>query len=270
MSFYRVITHDTAFHADDVMAVALLRHAGYQFELIRTRDPKILESALAENNSLVLDVGGVYDPSMLNFDHHQDRSLLSAAGLVYEHFKEEICPVDAQIYFGRFIAAIDAMDTNRDNIFDLWATLPRGFKNVSGILGGFNREITDPEMQYEQFGKAVTFAQEMIVNELYSSSKKAKSEAAYQHRTILPNNVAVFDEFSTVWKEKKEHVFAVLPHANGWQIQTVDTNIAVIPQDIAGLETFVFRHISGFMAVIKDKETLINFASNLDEIAGPK
>ena len=266
MSFSKVITHDTAFHADDVIAVALLRQAGYEFELIRTRDPEVLAAALPDKNTLVLDVGGAYDPSMLNFDHHQDRELLSAAGLVYDHFKDEICPADAQLYFGRFIAAIDAMDTNRDNIFELWSTLPKGFKNTSGILGGFNREITDPVMQYEQFEKAVIFALEMINNEIYSSVKKAKSEAEYQHRTVLANNVAVFDQFSTVWKEKKEHVFAVLPHANGWQIQTVDTNVAVVPQTVADLEGFVFRHISGFMAVLKDKDVAVDFAKTLDRL----
>ncbi len=71
MSFSTVVTHDTAFHADEVIAVALLRQAGFQFEITRTRDPKILGEAIADNNILVLDVGGVYDPAMLNFDHHQ-------------------------------------------------------------------------------------------------------------------------------------------------------------------------------------------------------
>lgn len=266
MSFSTVITHDTAFHADEVIAVALLRQAGYQFEITRTRNPTVLAEAVADKNILVLDVGGVYDPEMLNFDHHQNKELLSAAGLVYEHFKNEICPADAQAYFGRFISSIDVMDTNRDNIFELWSTLPKGFKNTSGILGGFNRDMTDAAMQYKQFLKATEVAQEIINNEIYSSVKKAKSESDYQFRTILDNNVAVFDQFSTVWKDKKEHTFAILPHANGWQIQTIDTNVAVVPESIATLEGFVFRHISGFMAVIKDKDALINFAKSMDRL----
>ncbi|MCF0056073.1 MYG1 family protein [Dyadobacter sp. CY356] len=264
MSFTTVITHDTAFHADEIIAVALLRQAGYQFELIRTRAPKVLEAAVADKNTLVLDVGGVYDPEMLNFDHHQNKELLSAAGLIYEHFKNEICPVDAQAFFGRFISSIDVMDTNRDNIFEIWSTLPKGFKNTSGILGGFNRDMTDAPMQYQQFLKATDIAQEIIGNEIYSSVKKAKSESDYQFRTVLDNNVAVFDQFSTVWKDKKEHIFAVLPHANGWQLQTVDTLVAVVPERITQLDGFVFRHISGFMAVVKDKAVLVEFARSLD------
>ena len=63
----------------------------------------------------------------------------------------------------------------------------------------------------------------IIENEHYAAIEKAKSERQYASRQILPNNVAVFDEFSTVWKEKGEHLFAVLPHANGWQIVSQDT-----------------------------------------------
>jgi uncharacterized UPF0160 family protein len=263
MSFSKVITHNTTFHADEVFAVALLRHAGYHFELIRTRDPKILENAITDKNTLILDVGGSYDPDMLNFDHHQDRNLMSAAGLIYEHFKNEICPGDTQVYFGRFIAAIDAMDTNRDNIYDLWATLPKGFRNTSGIIGGFNREVTDAVQQDEQFEKAAAFAYEIIQNEIHMAIKKAKSESDYKDRIILSNNVAVFDQYSTVWKDKKEHSFAVLPHANGWQIQSIDTNITIVPERIADVNGFIFRHSSGFMAVVKGKAEIISFAETL-------
>jgi len=261
--FSKVITHDTAFHADDVIAVALLRCAKYEFELIRTRNSQILSEAVADDNTLVLDVGGVYDPESLNFDHHQDMNLRSAAGLVYDHFKDEIVPEEAQVYVSRFISSIDAMDTNRDNIFALWDTMPRGFRNTSGIIGGFNRDVTDAALQDSQFLKAVDFSVEILQNEIYKAIKKAKSEAEYVNRHILENNVAVFDLFSTVWKEKKEHTFAVLPHANGWQLQSIDTTLAKIPENVADLDGFVFRHASGFMAVVKNKEVLINFAKTL-------
>jgi uncharacterized UPF0160 family protein len=263
MTFSSVITHDTTFHADDIIAVALLRHAGYSFELTRTRDAKRLAEATADKETLVLDVGGVYDPAMLNFDHHQDRDLMSAAGLIYQHFKDEICPADAQPYFERFVASIDAMDTNRDNIYDLWATLPKGFRNTSGILGGFNREVTDAALQDSQFNKAVEVAMQIISNEIHMAAKKARSEADYKNRFILDNNVALFEQYSTVWKDKKEHVFAVLPHASGWQIQTIDTNVATIPESITDLKGFIFRHSSGFMAVVKDKDVLVDFAGTL-------
>jgi len=263
MPHLKVITHDTSFHADEVIAVALLRYAGYDIDLIRTRNPTILATATADPEVAVLDVGGIYDPAMLNFDHHQDMELKSAAGLVYEHFKSQICPLDAQPYFERFISSIDVMDTNRDNIFEVWKTLPKGFRNTSGIIGGFNRDVTNATEQFGQFGIALDFATVIIDNEIYSAKKKAKSEADYASRVILSNNVAVFDEYSTVWKDKKEHTFVVLPHANGWQIQTIDTTVAKVPESVTECEGFIFRHGSGFMATIKNKEVAVAFAETL-------
>jgi uncharacterized UPF0160 family protein len=211
-----------------------------------------------------LDVGRVYDPERLNFDHHQDMQLQSAAGLIYEHFKDSFCPVEAQPYFAKFIASIDAIDTNRDNIYGVWATLPSGFRHTSAIIGGFNRDVTDAGFQDQQFVLAVDFAKKIIHNEIYSGIKKWASDRNYANRQILENNVAVFDEYNTVWKEKGDHVFVVLPHANGWQIQTVDTTIRKVPESVSDCEGFIFRHGSGFMAVVKDKQVAIDFASTLE------
>jgi uncharacterized UPF0160 family protein len=259
----KVITHDTTFHADDVFAVAMLKIADFHVELTRTRDPLILADAIAQPHTIVLDVGGVFDPSMYNFDHHQDMSLVSSAGMIWEHFKDSICPVEAQPYFGQFIASIDAIDTNRDNIYAVWNTLPFGFRNTSGIIGGFNRDPTNAEKQLLQFDKAVAFAVSIIENEVISAQMKAESERQYAERSILVNNVAVFEKYNTVWKEKAEHKFAVMPHANGFQVQSRDTSIAIIPETAENFDGFIFRHKSGFMATFKEELQAVRFANTL-------
>lgn len=268
MNFSKVITHNTTFHADDVIAVAMLRYAKFEFHLMRTRVPHILEEAIHFPDVLVLDVGGVYNPSMLNFDHHQDMGLPSSAGMIYNHFKDTFCPVEAQPFFEQFIASIDAIDTNRDNIYALWDTLPEGFRNTSNIISGFNRDVRDETLQYNQFVKATDFALVIIENEIHSAIEKAEAEKQYESREILPNGVAVFNEFSPIWKKKKHHLFAVLPHANGWQIQSLDTYIEKIPERVAECEGFIFRHGSGFMATVADKNVAIEFAKTLPSIWG--
>ncbi|XP_067832930.1 UPF0160 protein MYG1, mitochondrial [Heptranchias perlo] len=98
----KIGTHDGTFHCDEALACFLLRQLPeYQdAEIVRTRDP----TRLAECE-VVVDVGGVYDPEKLRFDHHQ-RSFsvsmstlrldsrwvtkLSSAGLVYHHFGTRI------------------------------------------------------------------------------------------------------------------------------------------------------------------------------------
>lgn len=84
-------THSGTFHADEALAVFLLRQLPTysNADLVRSRDPKVLDDC-----TVVVDVGGVYDPAALRFDHHQrgfnevfggqSVTKLSSAGLVYK------------------------------------------------------------------------------------------------------------------------------------------------------------------------------------------
>ncbi|WP_334169494.1 MYG1 family protein, partial [Timonella senegalensis] len=61
-----IATHNGKFHADDVFGVALLKQLYPDAQVVRSRDPKVLDQA-----DIVLDVGGVYDVEARRFDHHQ-------------------------------------------------------------------------------------------------------------------------------------------------------------------------------------------------------
>jgi uncharacterized UPF0160 family protein len=89
-------THNGHFHADEALAVYMLRMLPtYQGStLIRTRDPALLETC-----HTVVDVGGEYNPAKNRYDHHQRTfnttfpnrpTKLSSAGLVYMHFGKAI------------------------------------------------------------------------------------------------------------------------------------------------------------------------------------
>jgi uncharacterized UPF0160 family protein len=77
-----VATHDGPFHADDVMAYALIRTFwDDEADVVRTRDPQRIARA-----TIAVDVGGIYDPEKLRFDHHQSpyQGPLSSAGMVLD------------------------------------------------------------------------------------------------------------------------------------------------------------------------------------------
>ncbi|KAK0707586.1 metal-dependent protein hydrolase [Lasiosphaeris hirsuta] len=90
-------THNGHFHADEALAVYMLRkhiptYTGAR--LVRTRDPALLETC-----HTIVDVGGEYDAARNRYDHHQRTfatnfpgraTKLSSAGLVYLHFGREI------------------------------------------------------------------------------------------------------------------------------------------------------------------------------------
>ncbi|KAJ3118328.1 hypothetical protein HDU96_002485 [Phlyctochytrium bullatum] len=90
-------THDGTFHADEALALFLLKllPAYRDATVLRTRDASLLATA-----DIVVDVGGEYDPSRHRYDHHQRGfnetfdavhtvTKLSSAGLVYKHFGRE-------------------------------------------------------------------------------------------------------------------------------------------------------------------------------------
>ena len=90
----QVVTHSGIFHADEVFACALLNIAYGQdnVSIIRTRDAEVLDLATSEEDTWVVDVGGEFNPSMLNFDHHmrdfnvpnRHGNKLSSFGMVVE------------------------------------------------------------------------------------------------------------------------------------------------------------------------------------------
>lgn len=125
----KIGTHNGHFHADEALAVYMLRllPTYHGSSLIRTRDPALLETC-----HTVVDVGGEYEPSRNRYDHHQrtftttfpDRATkLSSAGLVYMHFgkaiiaqhlqKSEDSPEVGLLWkklYESFIEALDAHD----------------------------------------------------------------------------------------------------------------------------------------------------------------
>lgn len=129
-------THNGHFHADEALAVYMLRMLPdyASASLVRTRDPSILEQC-----HTVVDVGGEYDDARKRYDHHQrtfdttfpqHATKLSSAGLVYMHYgraiiaqytKAAIDHPDVELIYQKlyddFVEAVDAND-NGINQYD--------------------------------------------------------------------------------------------------------------------------------------------------------
>jgi len=93
-----ICTHHGTFHADEVMACAMLKCLDDYSSLpvLRSRDSEEIDKA-----TIVVDVGGTYEPDKKRFDHHQKTFTetyseayqgikLSSAGLVFKHFGGEV------------------------------------------------------------------------------------------------------------------------------------------------------------------------------------
>lgn len=245
-------THDGIFHADELFAIALIHHQfgeNSEIRVVRTRDA----DKLAECDARV-DVGGKYNPSTGDYDHHQDRELPSSFGLIYENFKDHLDLDEySEPFFAEFVRGIDIMDTNPTSVQFPDAPV----RNLNQIIGGFNDPMSNQDAAFET---ALKFVAQILENELRSAREKGQAEREYQDRGVTENNVAVFNKFSPIWKEKADHDFAVMPHPSGWQIMARDTRVVTVPEAVSNVDGFIFRHISGFMATFATKETALEAA----------
>lgn len=280
-----VITHDGIFHADEVTAVALIKLLNPEIEVIRSRDKSVIPLGKDDANTIVLDTGGELNPAKLCFDHHQDLSLRSSAGLIWETFRNEIfqsqgITEQAQIEYmfskiNPFVSAIDDWDTNGNGVIQLWKKLSvelKNFNHYSLLIASFNRNMTDATEQMSQFTLAVNFATEMLKNQFYSANKSFEAEKNWENREMLSPKVAFFPEYCSVWREKKseepELAFSITPNPQGFSIDSKDSEAFPLPtaeeiKNLIGEENLVFCHAGRFKAIVKDEESYKKIANVL-------
>lgn len=81
------VTHSGNFQADDVFAAARLASTSkIPFNIFRTRDEEYLTKWKEDASVTVFDVGGEYDVSLRNFDHHQRPRPERLSGLPWSSF----------------------------------------------------------------------------------------------------------------------------------------------------------------------------------------
>jgi uncharacterized UPF0160 family protein len=85
-----LVTHSGGFHADELLSSVILTRLFPKARLIRSRSAEWIAPA---DDRIIYDVGGVHDPAVRIFDHHQrgaplrdDGRPLSSFGLIWRHF----------------------------------------------------------------------------------------------------------------------------------------------------------------------------------------
>lgn len=221
-------THNGHFHADEALAVYMLRQYVPKYtgaRLVRTRDPALLETC-----DIVVDVGGEYEPSRDRYDHHQrtfattfpdHQTKLSSAGLVYMHFGKGIIsrslpdtPTEDSDKVGliwnklydSFVEALDAHD-NGISVYDSDALKAAGiekrFSNggftLGAMVGRFNGNWNDPVPQDPVAAQAEEDARfEKASNRIGEEFDRALD---YYTKAWLPAR----DVVETAYKARKEY-----------------------------------------------------------------
>ncbi|WP_350343616.1 MYG1 family protein [Proteinivorax tanatarense] len=231
-SFKKIGTHDGRFHADEMMATAILQQI-FQVEIIRTRNPDVLDKL-----DIVYDVGGG------KFDHHgvekelrDDKIPYAASGLIWREFGERVVELfdsslskeDIKEVYQHvdkiLIKGIDALDNGlRPEQNDYFSTM-----SITTILSGFNPPWYIKGKEEERFNQGVLFSKQILNNVILQKVGVIKARGpvkeAYDKRK---NPEILILDVNCPWQEaileldKKEEVkITIFPDLNKYALQTV-------------------------------------------------
>ena len=282
-------THSGKFHADDVMATAILRLLLGDVKVIRTRDENILSK---------LDF--VYDISFGEFDHHQLKREIrennipyAACGLVWREFGSRVI----QKFISKFdendimsifnyvdknlVQGIDAVDNGIDIKSEIKVT------SISDIVQNFNPTWDSNESKDDAFEEAALFASEVIkrviTRQVSVINAKIIVNEAFQNRNtneimVLKNGCPWLQQLLKIDLEK-EVLFVISPgdNAEDFKIQTVKKTVDTfearkdILESIRGksseeinsiikINDAIFCHKAGFIASTKSMESAMEIA----------
>jgi uncharacterized UPF0160 family protein len=288
----KIVTHSGSFHPDDVFAVATLKLYlnGEEFELLRTREPNLIEAG-----DFVVDVGGKYDGAKF-FDHHQfggagrreNKVPFASFGLVWKSFGEKICDskVVSDFVDKRLVQFVDAGDSGLGEIKPfLDEVMPFTVTDAISVLNQ-ERDLNDISNIFV-FNKAVSFAEAILIN-LIKRIKKIESEkftVAEIYNKNSDKRIIIFDknyDWAPILKDLKEVLFVVEPEdenlpLGNWKVKCVRDSLSSfvnrkdLPKEWAGLrdeelskisdiDGSMFCHNMRFLAVNKTKEGAIKMA----------
>lgn len=292
MSFFskqpKIVVHDGKFHADDLFAAAALRLLlRGKATIVRTRDPKIIESA-----EYVADVGGIHDLEKNRFDHHMTGGAgthengipYAAFGLVWKKYGGELSgstEVAARVE-SKLVSPIDADDNGVSLVQSTNPVSPYGLHNVLYTLRPTWKE--DPKMYDTSFMELLPLAERIITREIKIArdSILAHSIVEGAYASTEDKRCIVLDgpyPYQETLGAHAEPLYVVSPRSGDtkWKVECIRKNPSgfenrkSLPLAWAGLRDEEFAKVSGvsdavfchngrFMAVAMTKSAAMALA----------
>ena len=288
--------HGGKFHGDEAVACAVVRIMNYNMvRIMRTRDINVLFK-----QDVVFDVGGVYDPASLRFDHHQrdfevtgcDGRKLASAGLAWREFGKDcirtIIPGDYAKITGLVDAVWEIID--REQIAEV-DNLDNGVNTeskygISAVISALNPPAGSYPGLYDlQFEHAVSIAEKWLIAVVKTAVRSVMDRKVAVETFKHCDDIAVFDCGNSAWinvyaelYKSGEHTpkLVVFPDVSGnWQVQSCpgdpDVKFSMVcpaPERWRGKRDFsteygtevIFVHPAGFIGGAATKEAAMALA----------
>ncbi|MBI5274350.1 MAG: MYG1 family protein [Chlamydiales bacterium] len=270
--------HDGTFHADEVTACALLLLFDQieENKITRTREDEKLAHC-----EFVCDVGGVFDPAIKRFDHHQEtyEGNLSSAGMVLDYLHDnEVISFDLYHYFKQ--AIIDGVDAIDNGLYEP----PLGHCTYSMIISNFMpcTYLAESDAIEKAFYMALHFAIGHL-NRLLDRFDYIQTCKAYVEDSMKGNLEYLIFHEAMPWMEAFfalggiDHPakYVIMPSRNHWKLRGIPPSLEhrmqvrkPLPKKWAGLlgdelkevtniEGAIFCHKGRFISVWETKEAAL-------------
>lgn len=248
MKTIQLLTHSGQFHADDIFSTALVtlyfKNKEPKTKLTCKRSLKPEDIAKAD---IVYDIGGIYNPKKLRFDHHQnDASLVredgipyAAFGLVFKHFGPELISLLTgeknkkaiaeifEIVEKKMVRHIDAMDNGTSTYKQAFTdtdvfTVDNYFQMCKFVAG-----VEDMKKIDKIFFDLVKYSIPMVENVIHyaANMQKEKALAVKMYAKAKDKRVIICDRFySFNFNKFPEPLLVVYPDLrNNWSAKNVTT-----------------------------------------------
>lgn len=301
----KIITHNGKFHSDDVFAVATLSLVlgSEEFEVLRTRDPEVIESG-----DYVVDIGGEYKEEENKFDHHQiggagerENGIPYASfGLVWRKFgaglggsSEVALRIDEKL-----AQTVDAGDNGVDLVKEY--VFPEVYNyTITGVVNLFRPTWKEKGISFdEKFLEAVSLARQILEREIKVTRDQVEVEDKIRstYNKSEDKQLIIFDgEEEGYGRENVVRVLVDYPEplyavsyrsdVNNWQIVAINKDKKTfetrkpLPDkwrglrdgelvEATGVTDAIFCHRGGFMCVAGRREGAIQLAKLAIEDGG--
>jgi uncharacterized UPF0160 family protein len=226
-------THDGRFHADEIFALAVVKLIFPDLEIVRSRDENVFKDV-----DIIVDVGNVYDPENLLFDHHQRSFSIkresgipyASFGLVWKKYGKLLCgsSVASEYIDSVFVQAIDA----EDNGIEIFVTIVDGvpFHSLSDIIESFVPRYVNDEKVQKGIDRALTFATSYMKRQIKLAKELfevALPNIRYAIKVAEDPQILIFQKFDKTWlnfisQESEKARFVIFPtHRKTWAIRGV-------------------------------------------------
>lgn len=268
-------THDGRFHADEVTACALLLYFKQidWDKIYRTRASEVLAKC-----EYVCDVGGLYDPKMKLFDHHQAdyQGSMSSAGMVLKDLldRKRISEAMYKWLDEELVHGVDAYDNGKELLVGRVATFSHIIANFAPISYD-----ASPVLEDQAFFQALQFAFGHIARlierfEYTQSCKELVKKAMDEGDVCLMFDVGIpwLDSFFELGGKNHPASFVIMPAKEHWKLRGIPPSLdermkvrvplpsawaGLLEDDlkkVTGIQGAIFCHKGRFISVWQTKE----------------